>query len=59
MDGKEYTRLMKKFKRTQIKAWNLNLDKVDDIKVVCNAFEFPEEYLMAIALIIKNDNHDW
>lgn len=59
MDKKEYNRRYKKYKRAQIKAWNLNLDKAEDIRVVCNADEIPEQFLRDIAAIIKNDNHDW
>ncbi|CAK83768.1 unnamed protein product (macronuclear) [Paramecium tetraurelia] len=57
-DKKEYKKMLIKLQRIQKKAWNLNLDKREDIKQVCNAYEFPDKILDEIAQAIKNHNRE-
>ncbi|CAD8190878.1 unnamed protein product [Paramecium pentaurelia] len=57
-DKKEYKKMLIKLQRIQKKAWNLNLDKREDIKQVCNAYEFPDKILDEIAQTIKNYNRE-
>ncbi|CAD8199892.1 unnamed protein product [Paramecium octaurelia] len=57
-DKKEYKKMLTKLQRIQKKAWNLNLDKREDIKQVCNAYEFPDKILDEIAQTIKNYNRE-
>ncbi|CAD8097041.1 unnamed protein product [Paramecium primaurelia] len=57
-DKKEYKKMLIKLQRIQKKAWNLNLDKREDIKQVCKAYEFPDKILDEIAQTIKNYNRE-
>ncbi|CAD8117138.1 unnamed protein product [Paramecium sonneborni] len=57
-ERREYRKMLIKLQRIQKKAWNLNLDKREDIKQVCNAYEIPDKILDEIAQTIKNYNRE-
>ncbi|CAD8113259.1 unnamed protein product [Paramecium sonneborni] len=57
-ERREYRKMLTKLQRVQKKAWNLNLDKREDIKQVCNAQEIPDRILDEIAQTIKNYNRE-
>ncbi|CAD8169635.1 unnamed protein product [Paramecium pentaurelia] len=57
-DDKKYRKMLIKLQRVQKKAWNMNLDKKEDIKEICRAQEFPDKILDEIAQTIKNYNRE-